>query len=177
VARRLFHSRPSEATEAIASVETASRQAVADLQQLVGVLRRREEPDHLAPQPSLSQLPTLVAHMEQAGLPVQLTVEGPERPLAAGVELSAYRIIQEALTNTLKHAGPAHANVIVRYDDAMVQVEVIDDGKGALAGVETGGKGLLGMRERVNLYGGHLDVGARPGGGFRVHAVLRGASS
>jgi signal transduction histidine kinase len=90
------------------------------------------------------------------------------------VELSAYRIIQEALTNTLKHAGPARAGVTVRYDDGAVQVEVVDDGQGPPSGqLAAGGKGLMGMRERVSLYGGHLDAGARPGGGFRVHAVLR----
>jgi signal transduction histidine kinase len=94
------------------------------------------------------------------------------------VELSAYRIIQEALTNTLKHAGPAQAAVTVRYDDGAVEVEVVDNGQGpppARSG--TGGKGLVGMQERVRLYGGRLEAGARPGGGFRVHAVLRSGGS
>jgi signal transduction histidine kinase len=178
VARRLFDRDPNEALGAIGSVELASRQAIADLQQLVGVLRRQEEGDDLAPQPSLQQLPELVEHMRQTGLPVTLTTRGQPRQLPAGVELSAYRIIQEALTNTLKHAGPARASVTVRYDNGAVEVEVVDDGQGPPPDRPgTGGKGLVGMRERVNLYGGRLEAGARPGGGFRVHAVLRSGGS
>jgi signal transduction histidine kinase len=172
VARRLFDRRPADAVEAITSVETASRQTIADLQQLVGVLRQ-EEPDDLAPQPRLEQLPALVAHMEQAGLPVDLAIEGAPRELPAGVELSAYRIVQEALTNALKHAGPARAGVTVRYHDHAVEVEVLDDGRGpSPTRAGTGGKGLLGMRERVGVHGGRLDTGRGPRGGFRVHAVL-----
>jgi signal transduction histidine kinase len=175
VARRLFHRRPEDAVEAIAAVETGSRQAIAELQQLVGVLRRQEDGDDLAPQPSLGQLPDLVAHMRRAGLPVELTIEGPARPLPAGVELSAYRIVQEALTNTLKHAGPAHTGVVVRYRDQGVEVEVVDDGQGPRGGNgQPGGKGLLGMRERVTVHGGRLEAGPRADGGFRVHAVLGG---
>jgi signal transduction histidine kinase len=175
VARRLFHRRPEDAVEAIAAVETGSRQAIAELQQLVGVLRRQEDGDDLAPQPSLGQLPDLVVHMRRAGLPVELTIEGPPRPLPAGVELSAYRIVQEALTNTLKHAGPAHTGVVVRYRDQGVEVEVVDDGQGPRGGNgQPGGKGLLGMRERVTVHGGRLEAGPRADGGFRVHAVLGG---
>jgi signal transduction histidine kinase len=178
VARRLFDRDPKEALGAIGSVELASRQAIADLQQLVAVLRRQEESDDLAPQPSLQQLPELVEHMRRTGLPVTLTSRGQPRQLPAGVELSAYRIIQEALTNTLKHAGPARASVTVRYDNGAVEVEVVDDGQGPPPDRPgTGGKGLVGMRERVNLYGGRLEAGARPGGGFRVHAVLRSGGS
>jgi signal transduction histidine kinase len=178
VARRLCDRDPAEAVAAIGSVETASRQAIADLQQLVGVLRRREDGDDLAPQPSLQRLPELVEQMRRAGLPVELTVQGRQGPLPAGVELSAYRIIQEALTNTLKHAGPAQAGVTVRYGNGSVELEVVDDGQGPAPGrPRTGSKGLVGMRERVSLYGGRLDAGARPGGGFRVHAVLRSGGS
>jgi signal transduction histidine kinase len=178
VARRLFDRDPKEAVEAIGSVEAASRQAIADLQQLVGVLRRPEEGDDLTPQPSLQRLPELVEHMRKAGLPVELTMEGRPQQLPAGVELSAYRIIQEALTNTLKHAGPARAGVTVRYDNGSVEIEVVDDGQGPLASQPgSDGKGLVGIRERVSLYGGRLEVGARPGGGFRVHALLRGGGS
>jgi signal transduction histidine kinase len=116
--------------------------------------------------------------MRQAGLPVELHQQGRPRPLPAGVELSAYRIIQEALTNTLKHAGPAQASVSVRYNHDTVEVEVVDDGQGPPpARPGTGGKGLVGMQERVNLYGGRLETGARPGGGFRVHAVLMSGGS
>jgi len=178
VARRLFDRDPPEAVAAIGSVETASRQAIADLQQLVGVLRRQEEGDDLAPQPSLQRLPELVEHMRQTGLPVKLTTTGESQQLPAGVELSAYRIIQEALTNTLKHAGPAQAAVTVRYDNGAVEVEVVDDGQGPPPARQgTGGKGLVGMQERVRLYGGRLEAGARPGGGFRVYAVLRSGGS
>ena len=178
VARRLFDRDPPEAVAAIGSVETASRQAIADLQQLVGVLRRQEEGDDLAPQPSLQRLPELVEHMRQTGLPVKLTTTGKPQQLPAGVELSAYRIIQEALTNTLKHAGPAQAAVAVRYDNGAVEVEVVDDGQGPPPARQgTGGKGLVGMQERVRLYGGRLEAGARPGGGFRVYAVLRSGGS
>jgi signal transduction histidine kinase len=178
VARRLFDRDPAEAVAAIASVQAASRQAIADLQQLIGVLRR-EEGEDLAPQPSLQRLPELVEHMRQAGLPVELRRQGSPRPLAAGVELSAYRIIQEALTNTLKHAGPAaQAAVTICYGHGRVEVEVVDDGQGPPPGrPATGGRGLVGMRERVSLYGGRLDVGVRPEGGFRVHAVLRDGGS
>jgi signal transduction histidine kinase len=174
VARRLFDRDPAEAVAAIASVEAASRQAIADLQQLIGVLRR-DEGDDLTPQPSLERLPELVEHMRQAGLPVELHRQGRPRRLPAGVELSAYRIIQEALTNTLKHAGPsARAAVTVCYGHAGVEVEVVDDGQGPPPGQPAaGGRGLVGMRERVSLYGGHLDVGVRPEGGFRVHALLQ----
>jgi len=178
VARRLFDRDPPEAVAAIGSVETASRQAIADLQQLVGVLRRQEEGDDLTPQPSLQRLPELVEHMRQTGLPVKLTTTGKPQQLPAGVELSAYRIIQEALTNTLKHAGPAQAAVTVRYDNGAVEVEVVDDGQGPPPARQgTGGKGLVGMQERVRLYGGRLEAGARPGGGFRVYAVLRSGGS
>ena len=178
VARRLFDRDPPEAVAAIGSVETASRQAIADLQQLVGVLRRQEEGDDLAPQPSLQRLPELVEHMRQTGLPVKLTTTGEPQQLPAGVELSAYSIIQEALTNTLKHAGPAQAAVAVHYDNGAVEVEVVDDGQGPPPARQgTGGKGLVGMQERVRLYGGRLEAGARPGGGFRVYAVLRSGGS
>jgi signal transduction histidine kinase len=178
VARRLFDRDPPEAVAAIGAVETASRQAIADLQQLVGVLRRQEESEDLAPQPNLQRLPELVEHMRQTGLPVTLTTTGTPQQLPAGVELSAYRIIQEALTNTLKHAGPAQAAVTVRYDNGAVEVEVVDDGQGPPPARQgTGGKGLVGMQERVRLYGGRLETGARPGGGFRVYAVLRSGGS
>jgi signal transduction histidine kinase len=113
----------------------------------------------------------LLDQVREAGLPVALAVEGEPRPLAPGVDLSAYRIVQEALTNALKHAGPARACVAVRYRAADVELEVTDDGRGPLDG-HGGGHGLLGMRERVALYGGVLESGARNGRGFRVRARL-----
>jgi signal transduction histidine kinase len=112
----------------------------------------------------------------EAGLAVRLRVEGAPAPLPAGVDLSAYRIVQEALTNVIKHAGPAHAQVTIRYRDQEVAVEVIDDGPGVAAVAGDGGKGtghgLIGMAERVAAFGGDLEVGPRPGGGFRVAARL-----
>jgi signal transduction histidine kinase len=177
-ARRLFRSRPDDAVEAIAAVEEAGRDAIVDLHQLVGVLRD-EEPRELAPQPRMDQLPRLLAGVEQAGLPVHLVVEGERRALPAGVELSAYRIVQEALTNTIKHAGATRADVHVRYAGGGIELDVTDDGhaKAAVAGDRiNGGKGLLGMRERASVHGGTLVAGPLPTGGFRVHAVLRGAA-
>ena len=161
VARRLFDRDPPEAVAAIGSVETASRQAIADLQQLVGVLRRQEEGDDLAPQPSLQRLPELVEHMRQTGLPVKLTTTGEPQQLPAGVELSAYRIVQEALTNTLKHAGPHGPPSRPLRPTAAVEVEVVDDGR-APPPARQGDRratGWSGMRERVRLYGGRLEAG------------------
>ena len=176
-ARRLFHTRPDAALQAIGSVEEAGRDAIVDLQQLVGVLRQ-EEPRDLAPQPRMAELPRLLAGVEQAGLPVGLTIEGRQRPLPAGVELSAYRIVQEALTNTIKHAGATRADVVVRYRDVLVEVEVLDDGAATSARPgHDGGNGLVGMRERVSVHGGTLEAGPRPDGGYRVRAVLRGNGS
>jgi signal transduction histidine kinase len=141
------------------------------MRRLVGVLRRSDEEPELSPQPSLAHLGALVEHVRQAGLPVELTVEGAPVPLAPGVDVSAFRIVQEALTNAMKHAGPAHVAVIVRYRDRSLEIEVADDGAGTP--VPNGdGHGLVGMRERIALYGGDLDAGPRPGGGFAVRARL-----
>ena len=108
--------------------------------------------------------------MREAGLPVELTVEGERRDLPAGIELSAYRIVQEALTNALKHAGDARAQVSIRYAADSLELEILDDGRGGA--VSNGGHGLVGMRERVALYGGRFDASRRPGGGFAVRAKL-----
>jgi signal transduction histidine kinase len=114
----------------------------------------------------------LVTQVREAGLPVELRVEGEPRTLPVGIELSAFRIIQEALTNTLKHAGGAHAFVSIGYGDTSLELEISDDGAGAPAPVVNGGHGLVGMRERVALYGGRLDAGRRPSGGFEVRVLL-----
>jgi len=118
----------------------------------------------------VAELPALAAHVREAGLPVELTVEGEPVELAPGVDLSAYRIVQEALTNALKHAGPARARVIVRYGPDAVELEISDDGLGP--GDGAGGHGLVGMRERVALYGGSLRSGGRSGGGYTVSVRL-----
>jgi signal transduction histidine kinase len=167
VAHRLFDARPDEARAAVADVQAGSGQVIAELQALLAVLRDGED-DPTEPAPGLDRLPELVAGVRRAGLPVELAVEGAPGPPA--LELSAYRIVQEALTNSLKHAGAAQAQVTVRCDGRAIDVEVIDDGRGPAPGPP--GRGLLGMRERVGLHGGTLEVGARPGGGFRVRARL-----
>jgi signal transduction histidine kinase len=169
--RRLLTPEQEREREALLTVEETGRQALAEMRRLLGIMRTDAEPPALAPQPGIGTLPELVEQVRQSGLPVELTVEGTPVRLAAGVDLSAYRIVQEALTNTLKHAGPAHAWVAVRYAGDDVEIEVANDGNshGANAG---GGHGLVGMRERVALCGGELQSGPRPGGGFRIAARL-----
>lgn len=178
VARRLFDRRPDRAAEAIGSVETSSRQAIDELHQIVGFLRDTE-PDSagFSPQPDLAQLPELLAQVRAAGLRIELVVEGERRSLPAAMELSAYRIVQEALTNTLKHARAGRATVRICYRPGGVDVEVLDDGSAGRAAGDTGGRGLLGMRERAELHGGRLRAGPRSDGGFQVFATLNGVSA
>src|SRR5207248_7046726 len=127
----------------------------------------------IGPQPGLGSLAGLVEQVRDAGLPVALRIEGEQLTLPAGVDLSAYRIIQEALTNTLKHAGRAHAKVVVRYTSSAVELEIVDDGsRPHNAGINGSGHGLIGMRERTALYGGRLDAGPRADGGYSVRARL-----
>jgi signal transduction histidine kinase len=141
------------------------------MRRLPGVLREDGGDVALAPQPSLDHLDVLVRHVREAGLPVDVRVEGAPRELAPAVDLSAYRIVQEALTNALKHAGPTSARVLIRYGEDSIQLEVEDSGKGAAAGPE-GGHGLAGIRERVELFGGDLESGPRGNGGYAVRATL-----
>jgi len=170
-ARHVLDKQPEKAREALSQIEASSRQAVNEMYQLLGLLRQDAAPS-LAPQPGLSQLPGLVREMGEAGLPVAVRVEGIARPLPAGVDVSAFRIIQEALTNTLKHAGPAHAAITLIYGDDFIEIEATDDGAGAAMRAEGRGRGLIGMRERVNLHGGTLEAGPLPEKGFRVRAKL-----
>jgi signal transduction histidine kinase len=168
---------PEEAAKALAAIEATSRAALIELRRLLGVLRQEGEPQgDLAPVPGLADLDGLLAEVAKAGLGVRLRVEGTPAPLPAGVDLSAYRIVQEALTNVVKHAGPARAQVTIGYRDQAVTVEVTDDGRGAVTLASDGrarvGHGLIGMRERVAVFGGDLETGPRPGGGFRVAARL-----
>ena len=172
-ARMVMESDPSKSAEALSSIESSSRQAVVELHRLLGFLRQDGDPDDLSPQPGLGQLEDLVAQMAEAQLAVRLRVDGEPRRLPSTVELSAYRIVQEALTNTLKHAGASKAEVHLRYGPAAVEVEIIDDGQGAQPSpAATGGHGLIGMRERATLHGGRLSAGPRPGGGFGVLATF-----
>ena len=120
----------------------------------------------------MGQLETLCAQVREAGLPVELSVEGEPRPLPASLDLTAYRIVQESLTNTLKHAGKAHATVTVRYEEKALAIEVFDDGRGTTPATAGGGRGLLGMRERVATFRGELEAGPRAEGGFGVRARL-----
>jgi len=166
---------PAATLEAFASIEATGRQALSETRRLLGLMRREGERQSPAPQPGLEHLTALAEQVRKAGLPVTVLVRGDLRPLPAGLNLSAYRIIQEALTNVLKHAGPACTEVLVRYLDRELQIQVTDQGPPALQardGSKGSGHGLIGMRERVALYGGQLEVGPVPGGGFRVWACL-----
>jgi signal transduction histidine kinase len=159
--------------QTLTAIEQAGRQALVEARRLLGVLRQNGQAEELEPQPTVDQVDFLVEQIERAGLPVTLTVEGERVPLPAGVDLCAYRIVQEGLTNALKHAGPAHADVRLRYAPAGLDIEVRDDGAGnGHANGDGSGHGLIGMRERVALYGGELTTGPRPGGGFEVRAHL-----
>jgi signal transduction histidine kinase len=168
--RRLLTPEQVREREALLTVEETGRQALAEMRRLLGIMRSDAERPALAPQPGLGTLPELVEQVRQSGLPVELTVEGTPVKLPAGVDLSAYRIVQEALTNTLKHAGPAHAWVAVRYAGEDVEIEVANDGSRDKG--DGSGHGLVGMRERVALCGGELHSGPRPGGGFKISARL-----
>jgi signal transduction histidine kinase len=171
---------PEGALRAMGAVEEAGRQALDELRHLLGVLRPESDLDGLGPQPGLAELPRLVEQTRGAGLDVSLDSDGVAAGLPARVDLFAYRIVQEALTNVLKHAGPgARAEVRLGTDRRGVVLEVLDDGRGAavLAGPDPAdagarGHGIVGMRERARLLGGTLDAGPRPGGGFRVVAHL-----
>jgi signal transduction histidine kinase len=170
----VLDSQPEEARKALVAVEATSRQALVEMRRLLGVLRQEAEPrGSLAPAPGLAEVEALAAEVARAGVRVEVRIEGTPAELPAGLDLSAYRIVQEALTNVVRHAGPATARVAVRYALDRVAVEVVDDGRGGeLAGQDHGGHGIAGMRERAALYGGSLEAGRLPGGGFRVAATL-----
>jgi signal transduction histidine kinase len=162
---------PAGAREAFDSITSSGRQALGELRRMLGLLRSADGESTLDPQPGLAQLQALVEEMRGTGLRVQLSIEGEPRPLPAGVDLSAYRIVQEALTNTLKHARLARAQVTVRYRADDIELEVLDDGRGSVNGSQRG-HGITGMQERARLYGGTLETGGRAGGGFSVRARL-----
>jgi signal transduction histidine kinase len=176
VRRRLGPEHEREADD-LRAVEATAREAMQEMRRLFGVLRANADaPAALAPQPGLDQLERLVEQTRSAGLRVELRTEGTPVPLPPGVDLAAYRVVQEALTNALRHSGGSAAHVDLRYGDTTLELVVDDDGAG---GTPNGrGHGLVGMRERVTLYGGELEVGPCEGGGFRVRARLpfRGAA-
>ena len=170
-ARKTLRTDPEAALEALDAIEATGTQALTEMRRLVGVLRQSDDGVDLSPPPSLRHLDALVDRVRAAGLPVELTIEGTPIDLAPGIDLSAYRIVQEALTNALAHAGPATASVHVRYEVDQLSLEIADTGVGA-AGAHPAGHGLIGMRERVSLYQGRLETDVRPGGGFVIRARL-----
>jgi signal transduction histidine kinase len=168
-ARRILDQDPERAREALEAIEETGQTALADMRRSLGILREEGERAALAPQATLGDLDALVAEMRQAGLQVELEVEGVSRQLADGVDRSAYRIVQEALTNTIKHAGLVPTRVKVLYGAEDLTLEIADEG-GGLSSAGDPGQGLVGMRERVRLYGGDLDAQERDGHGFVVRA-------
>jgi signal transduction histidine kinase len=169
--RRVIDETNGSTREVLETIEQIGRGALTEMRRLVGMLRS-DSADPLEPQPGLGDLPTLVARVADAGLPVDLQVEGERRELPVGIELSAYRIVQEALTNALKHAGDATASVHVRYGRDSLELEISDGGGKARESAVSGGHGLVGMRERVALYGGVLHAEPQPSGGFTVRVLL-----
>jgi signal transduction histidine kinase len=170
-ARTVVQQDPEAADGALRQIEASGRMGLAEMRRLLEILKA-EDAGELAPQPGLAHLPTLLDGMRATGLPVEAVVEGEPRPLPPGVDLSAYRIVQEALTNALRHADAASTRVRLRYEPDALEVEVDDDGPGPPAGGNGRGHGLIGMRERAQLFGGEFEAGPRPGGGFRVRARL-----
>jgi signal transduction histidine kinase len=169
--RRLLRPDQEREREALLVVERTGREALAEMRRMVGVLRRPEEAPALAPQPSLEHVNRLVEQARDSGLPVELRIDGDAIQLPAGVDLTAYRLVQEGLTNTLKHAQATRAEVLVSYGEDHIEVTVTDDGTGVGNG-DGGGHGLVGMRERVSVYGGELDAGPQHDGGYRLRAKL-----
>jgi signal transduction histidine kinase len=167
-ARRIIDQDPARAAEAAAQIEEVGRAALAEMRRLLGVLHIDEA---RAPQPTLRELDALVERSRAAGLPVELNVAGKPRSLPAGKDLAAYRVVQEALTNAIKHAGAAPTEVNVRWEPAHLELEIVDRGGDGAVAVR-GGHGLVGMEERVRLYDGELRTGPRNGGGFEVVARL-----
>lgn len=165
----LHRREPEQAYTALSAIKDASKETLIELRATLGVLRQVDEAQPLSPTPSLDHLDELIAQTNDAGLPVRLTVSGGRTRLPAPVDLAAYRIVQEALTNSVRHAGEATATVLVRYGADQIIVEVCDDGRGAGAGE---GNGIRGMRERAATLGGTLAATSRPGGGFLVRASL-----
>jgi signal transduction histidine kinase len=187
-ARQVLVTEPANAADALLAVEAAGRDAMLELRHLLGVLAPSAEgfDESMSPQPSLSRLSPLIDRIAFAGLPVEVRISGEPRPLPSGVDLTAYRIIQEALTNALKHGDGVKAEVTVRYADRYLRIEVLNSGSSVLGSGrptsrsrldvgrpgETPGRGLLGLRERVAVYGGDLDARRRLGGGYRVRARI-----
>jgi signal transduction histidine kinase len=176
-ARTVMGSDPALAEGSLRSVERAGRDALAEMRRLLGVLDSERDPRALAPQPGLADIQELLVRARDAGLTADLSVDGEPGRMSPGLDLCAYRVVQEALTNAIKHAAPAHAEVCVRWRLGALELEVSDDGRGTVGtGGPAGGHGLAGMRERVALHGGTVFAGAGAEGGFTVRASLPLAS-
>jgi signal transduction histidine kinase len=168
----LLSTDPQRAVAPLLAVEEAGRQALAELRRLLGILRTEDSRTGLVPQPDIDDLPDLIETFRAAGLLVELVEHGDVRPVAPGPGLAAYRIVQEALTNTLKHAGAEHVVLTVEYGADQLRIEVRDDGRRPHRAAGHGGHGLAGMRERAAVYGGALEAGPEDGGGYAVRASL-----
>ena len=168
----VFETQPGRVREALDSIESTGREALTELRRLLGRVRPEDGDTERAPQPGLARLDALLDQVRAAGLQVDLAVEGKPRELPIGLDLSAYRIVQEALTNILKHAQASKASVRIRYEPDAVELEVVDDGRGPVQDETQSGQGIIGMRERAALVGGALRVGRAPGGGFAVDARI-----
>jgi signal transduction histidine kinase len=168
-----MRSDPDRAAAALDAISRTGRQALSEMRRLLGVLRSGDEPSGLAPVPGLDQLRELLDQAREAGMSVSLTIDGAVRPLPEGAELAAYRVVQESLTNTRKHGGPAAAAAVrLTYRRDWLVLQVTDDGLGAAAPADGTGHGLTGMRERVEMYGGTVQAGPLPAGGYQVTALL-----
>jgi signal transduction histidine kinase len=172
-ARRVMEADRVRASEALAAIEMTGRQTLQEMRRLLGVLRTDDDVLALSPQPGLAELGALIDEVRKAGMPVDFREEGIPHELPPGHDLVAYRVVQEALTNVLKHAGQAKVWITLKFTSRSLELEVLDDGRGPThSGEPEGGHGLFGMRERLALYGGTLETGERPGGGFSLRACL-----
>jgi signal transduction histidine kinase len=172
-ARQVVYTSPDRAEEALLTVEATGREAMAELRRLLGILNEEGEATGLAPQPGVDQLAALVERVRDAGLPAELAIDGPRRPLPASLDVTVYRIVQEALTNALRYARRAATLVRVSYEPDQLRLEILDDGPTVSADVAEGsGRGLVGMEQRAALVGGRLEAGPRLGGGYAVRAWL-----
>ena len=171
-ARLVMGDEPDRAEQSLRSVERAGHDALVELRRLLGILGDGD-PHALAPQPGLRDISPLLAHAQESGIAVNLSVDGPPIAVPPALDLCAYRIVQEALTNAIKHAAPAHASIAVRWRESVLELEISDDGRRRRSFKRaTGGHGIVGMRERVALHSGSFEAGARPNGGFTVRACL-----
>jgi signal transduction histidine kinase len=174
-ARQALDWEPGRAREPLVAIERSGREALVEMRRLLGILHKKDETEEIAPEPTLKYLQPLIEEVEAAGVEVRIRIEGEPRDLPKGLELTTYRILQEALTNSVKHAGPCRADVTIRYGRSGIELEVVDDGdrsRKAKRRENGSGHGLVGMRERAALYGGSLDAGPRTEGGYAVLARI-----